>query len=187
MPEVVRKHVVELRRDGLIETKSKRNGAALYRVVAEPTERPRSAVRTKADKVLDALADPTIREELRTQVAESKKERGILATLRAWDEEDLKRQAAEDREALRLRNVELNAIGKTSDYWATLRKLFETTTTVLAAYVRDFDYLPPPEDYQLRLAEGAIHNFDDVMAKLRAKLRPQDDDARTVIEVDGSG
>jgi hypothetical protein len=171
-----RHQIKELREQGLIRASGKRAGAIIYKARSEdlpppppPPKKPRAAMR--ADKIEEELrSDPEVRQELKDRVAQGKADRKVAATLRTWDQWDEQKKADAGREQERLRKAAIDSIGKSSDYWDKVRKYLDETTKVLALYVREYEHLPTPKPYQVRLTETSLNEFEKVTQHLRDRL-----------------
>jgi hypothetical protein len=137
-----------------------------------PNTEPSDPVRDAADRVEEALADPDVREQVKADLADMKGGRKMAATVKAWEAEAEAARVEAEREEQRVAKVAREQLGKARDYWPELQRQIDAFTKLIGTYFRDFDDLPFPEPYELRLLDGALENLSGGIDRFEKKLHP---------------
>jgi hypothetical protein len=170
-----------LRKRGLIESAGfKRDGYTVWRAVTNPVPvvAPSPAAR-KADKIVEGLRDPKIRDEVRAAIADGKGLRAALAALAAV-ERDLeaahlaaeKREAAAERERLRLLEAARDSADTSIKTWEKLAAEVNAAWRVIAAYALIVDDLPAINPVFERTLGRELAELRRYLDRLEAKLYP---------------
>jgi hypothetical protein len=138
----------------------------------KPKAKASDPVRSRADEVEDALADPDVREQVKADLADMKGGRKMAATVKAWEAEAEAARVEAEREEQRVAKVAREQLGKARDYWPELQRQIDAFTKLIGTYFRDFDDLPFPEPYELRLLDGALENLSGGIDRFEKKLHP---------------
>jgi hypothetical protein len=129
-------------------------------------------LQAEVDEVENLLDNPEVREQVMADLADIRGARKAAATVKAWQAEAERAQVEAEREEQRLAEAARKQIGKAREYWPELQRQLDAFTKLLAIYFRDFDDLPSPQPYELRLLDGAFENLRTGMDRFEKKLHP---------------
>jgi hypothetical protein len=133
---------------------------------------PEDVVQLQADQVEDLLDDPEVRERVKEDLASLKGARKAASVAKAWQVEAERAAVEAEREEQRLAEAARKQIGKAREYWPELHRQLDAFTKLIAVYFREFDDLPSPESYELRLLDGAFESLRTAIDRFDKKLHP---------------